>query len=120
MVYNAKVQDDNASYATEYMYRNADIVYFIGAASPSRLCTKVVWLISTGAGAVFYIFAAMRDDGWWWFMPFAGECGVQVPVKTGDMDTEPSRKTVRGFLYNCGLPLWPKSWTLGGWYPRLC
>ncbi len=53
-------------------------------------------------------------------MPFAGQCGVQVPVKKGDMDTEPSRKTVRGFLYRCGLPLWPKSWTLGGWYPRLC
>jgi hypothetical protein len=55
-------------------------------------------------------------------MPLAGELGIQPEVEvTGDgHDVVPPPRTVRGVLYRCGIPLWPKSWTLGGWHERLC
>jgi hypothetical protein len=64
-VYNIQINIDPTQYDTNYLYTNADILYFLGAC--------------------YYIFAALRDDGWFWFLPFCGQYGVaagRIQIKT--------------------------------------
>ncbi len=49
LVYNVENLRDPPSYASNFLYRQADALYF--------------------AGAVFYILAALRDDGWFQSFP---------------------------------------------------
>ena len=55
-IYNIQVNLQPEQYATNFVYKYADIIYFIGAC--------------------YYIFAAMRDENCFWFLPFAGQYGV--------------------------------------------
>ncbi len=55
-VYNIEINVDPGQYGTNYLYTYADILYFLGAC--------------------YYIFAALRDDHWFWFLPFTGQYGV--------------------------------------------
>lgn len=64
-VYNIQINVDPSQYGTNYLYTYADILYFLGAC--------------------YYIFAALRDDHWFWFLPFAGQYGVapgKVKIET--------------------------------------
>lgn len=56
IVYNIQINMDPTLYGSYYLYTNGDIVYFVGSC--------------------YYIFATMRDDGWFWFMPTGGQYGV--------------------------------------------
>ena len=56
LVYNIQINIHPEQYGTNYLYVNADILYFVSAC--------------------FYIFAALRDDHWFWFLPMAGQYGV--------------------------------------------
>jgi hypothetical protein len=56
IVYNIQINVDPEQYGTNYLYTNADILYFLAAC--------------------YYIFANLRDDNWFWFLPFAGQYGV--------------------------------------------
>ncbi|CAF0966581.1 unnamed protein product [Didymodactylos carnosus] len=51
-------------YGTNYLYTNGDILYFVGAC--------------------YYIFACLRDDGWFWFMPFAGQYRIASGKLSGN------------------------------------
>jgi hypothetical protein len=55
-VYNIQICAHPEQYQTNLVYYNGDILIFIGAC--------------------FYIFAALRDDHWFWFLPMAGQYGV--------------------------------------------
>ncbi len=71
-VYNIQINVDPGQYGTNYLYTYADILYFIGAC--------------------YYIFAALRDDSWFWFLPFAGQYGVAPGrVKTEATKVLPSQ-----------------------------
>ena len=64
-IYNIQINAQPEQYGTNYLYTYADILYFIGAC--------------------YYIFAVLRDDHWFWFLPFAGQYGVapgRVKVET--------------------------------------
>jgi len=56
--YNGQVLNNPESYETNTLYEVGDVLYFIGA--------------------VFYVVAALRDDGWFWFGPLAGQFGFQI------------------------------------------
>ena len=56
MTYNIQINIEPEQYGTNYLYTYGDIVYFVGAC--------------------YYIFASMRDDHWFWFLPLAGQYGV--------------------------------------------
>lgn len=55
-VYNIQINLQPALYATNYLYKYADILYFIGAC--------------------YYLFGSLRDDNWFWFLPFCGQYGI--------------------------------------------
>ena len=94
IVYNAQITQNPAEYATNFLYENGDIVYFVGAC--------------------YYMFAAMRDDGWFWFMPLAGRWKLKKVLVNPDGTPKeveyPERipGTFRRFLLHCGLPALPE------------
>jgi hypothetical protein len=55
-IYNIQINVHPEQYGTNLLYTYADILCFIGAC--------------------YYIFAALRDDHWFWFLPTAGQYGV--------------------------------------------
>jgi hypothetical protein len=55
-IYGIQMYVRPEDYNTSTLYKSGDICYFIGAC--------------------YYIFAALRDDHWFWFLPFAGQYGV--------------------------------------------
>ncbi|CAF1455417.1 unnamed protein product [Didymodactylos carnosus] len=64
VAYNIRMVIHPEEYDTNHLYYKGDILFAVGG--------------------FFYIMAAMRDDGWLWFMPFAGQYGIAVgKVKTG-------------------------------------
>ncbi|CAF3907685.1 unnamed protein product, partial [Rotaria sordida] len=67
-VYNLQMNIHPERYGTNLLYIYADILGFIGS--------------------VYYIFAALRDDSWFWFLPLAGQYGVaagRVRIETKDL-----------------------------------
>lgn len=44
---------DPSTYATNFLYTYGDIFYFMNS--------------------ILYLLSCLRDDGWFWFMPVAGE-----------------------------------------------
>jgi hypothetical protein len=56
IVYNIQINVQPEQYGTNYLYTYGDIVYFLGSC--------------------YYIFAALRDENCFWFMPLAGQYGV--------------------------------------------
>ena len=56
LVYNITMVVSPEQYGSNYLYTHADILGFVGAC--------------------FYIFANLRDDSWFWFLPLAGQYGV--------------------------------------------
>ena len=66
-IYNIQINVQPEQYGTNLLYTYADIVYFVGAC--------------------YYIFATLRDDNWFWFLPFAG----QYRVAPGKIQIETSR-----------------------------
>lgn len=55
-IYNIQIISHPEQYNSNFLYTYADILYFIAAC--------------------YYIFAALRDDNWFWFLPLAGQYGV--------------------------------------------
>jgi len=55
-IYNIQINLHPEQYETNYLYTYGDILYFVGAC--------------------YYIFAALRDDNWFWFMPVTGQYGI--------------------------------------------
>lgn len=68
VAYNAQILADTTQYGANTLYITGDILY----------C----------AGSFFYLFASMRDDGWWWCMPGAGACALGCDAVT---PIDPSR-----------------------------
>ncbi len=56
IVYNIQINVSPEQYGSNYLYTYGDIVYFVGSC--------------------FYVFAVLRDDHWFWFLPMAGQYGV--------------------------------------------
>src|ERR1700734_1490543 len=52
-VYNIQINIQPEQYATNLIYTYGDIVYF--------------------TGACYYLFATLRDEHWFWFLPLAGQ-----------------------------------------------
>ncbi|CAF3033736.1 unnamed protein product [Rotaria socialis] len=68
IVYNIQINVDPLQYGTNTLYTYGDIVYFVGAC--------------------YYIFACLRDDNWFWFLPLSGQYGVaagRIRVETKDL-----------------------------------
>ncbi|CAF1307389.1 unnamed protein product [Rotaria sordida] len=68
LVYNIQINVKPELYGTYYLFTYGDIVYFVGAC--------------------YYIFASLRDDHWFWFLPLAGQYGVapgRVHVETKNL-----------------------------------
>ena len=70
ITYNIQVLMDPYQYGTNQIYFIGDIMYFVGA--------------------FFYLWANLRDDGWLWWLPVAGQYGIAPgkiqtgkPVKAG-------------------------------------
>jgi hypothetical protein len=70
ITYNIQVLVDPEQYGVNQIYFYGDIIYFVGA--------------------FFYLWANLRDDGWLWWLPVAGQYGIAPgkiqtgrPVKTG-------------------------------------
>jgi hypothetical protein len=55
-VYNIQINIYPEQYGTNLLYTYGDIVYFVGAC--------------------YYLFAELRDDNWFWFLPLSGQYGV--------------------------------------------
>lgn len=55
-IYNIQINVQPEQYGTNYLYTYGDILYFLGSC--------------------YYIFAALRDDHWFWFLPVCGQYGV--------------------------------------------
>jgi hypothetical protein len=53
VVYNLQILHDPSLYASYALYVQADWLYFVNS--------------------LLYTAAALRDDGWFWFMPLAGQ-----------------------------------------------
>ena len=66
-IYNIQINMHPEQYGTNLWYKYADIIYFVGAC--------------------YYIFATMRDENWFWFLPFAG----QYRVAPGKIEIETTR-----------------------------
>ncbi|CAF2044621.1 unnamed protein product [Rotaria magnacalcarata] len=67
LVYNIQLNVSPEQYETNMLYKSADILGFVDAC--------------------FCVFACLRDDDWFWFLPLAGQYGialgrVQVEAKT--------------------------------------
>jgi len=56
MVYNIQINVQPEQYGTNFLYTYGDIVYFVGSC--------------------FYIFAALRDENCFWFLPVSGQYGI--------------------------------------------
>ncbi|CAF3719709.1 unnamed protein product [Rotaria sp. Silwood1] len=56
VVYSIQVYVHPEEYNNNLLYTYGDIIYFLGAC--------------------YYIFAAMRDQNWFWFLPFTGQYDV--------------------------------------------
>ncbi|CAF2502390.1 unnamed protein product [Rotaria sp. Silwood2] len=56
ITYNIQILQNPEEYGTNELYINGDLTYFVGC--------------------IFYLWANFRDDGWLWWMPFAGQYGV--------------------------------------------
>ena len=56
IVYNIQINLDPTQYGVNMLYTYGDIVYFLGSC--------------------YYIFACMRDDHWFWFLPLSGQYAV--------------------------------------------
>ena len=54
VAYNVQIIQDPASYGTNFLYKKADVVFFVGAA--------------------LYLAAALRDCGVFFFLPFVPGC----------------------------------------------
>jgi hypothetical protein len=65
VVYNTTMLVHPEQYGSNYLYTTADILGFVGAC--------------------FYVFANLRDDSWFWFLPLSGQYGVAA----GKVRTEP-------------------------------
>ncbi|CAF1258055.1 unnamed protein product [Rotaria magnacalcarata] len=68
IVYNIQINVDPLQYGTNYLYTYGDIVYFVGSC--------------------YYIFACLRDDNWFWFLPLSGQYGIapgRIRVETKDL-----------------------------------
>lgn len=70
ITYNIQVLQNPEVYGTNILYYYGDIIYFIGA--------------------FFYLWANLRDDGWLWWLPVAGQYGIAAgtiqtgkPIKVG-------------------------------------
>ncbi|CAF1408967.1 unnamed protein product [Adineta ricciae] len=70
IAYNIQILMNPDGYGTNTLYYNGDIIYSIGA--------------------IFYLWANLRDDGWLWWMPVAGQYGIAAgriqsgkPVRAG-------------------------------------
>ena len=68
LVYYVQMNVDPLQYNTNWLYTYGDIVYFIGAC--------------------YFICAALRDDNWFWFLPFAG----QYRIASGKVQVESTRR----------------------------
>lgn len=67
MVYNIQINVDPTQYGCNYLYTYGDIVYFIGSC--------------------YYVFATLRDENWFWFLPVQG----QYRVAPGKIHIETTR-----------------------------
>lgn len=56
LVYNIQINVDPEDYGSNYLYVNGDILYLVTAC--------------------FCIFATLRDDYWFWFLPMSGQYAV--------------------------------------------
>jgi len=70
ITYNIQILTHPEEYGANVLYYKGDIIYFVGA--------------------VFYLWANLRDDGWLWWMPVAGQYGIAAgrvqtgkPIKAG-------------------------------------
>ena len=64
ITYNIQILIDPEQYESNTIYTNGDIVYFVGA--------------------VFYLLANLRDDGWLWWTAVSGQYGIAAgKVQTG-------------------------------------
>lgn len=86
VAYNVQILNDPASYCCNTLYSTGDILY--------------------AAGAFFYLFASMRDDGYFACLPAAGACAHGCDVVT-PLDPYSDPNTPK---YLCGCPplhKWP-------------
>jgi hypothetical protein len=68
IIYNIQINFYPEEYGRNVLYKYGDILYFIGA-----------W---------YYIFAALRDENCFWFLPLAGQYGVaagRIRVETKEL-----------------------------------
>ncbi|CAF3619419.1 unnamed protein product [Rotaria socialis] len=68
VVYNIQINLYPEEYGTNMLYKYSDVLYFIGA-----------W---------YYIFAGLRDENCFWFLPLAGQYGVaagRIRVETKEL-----------------------------------
>jgi len=64
ITYNIQILMDPEQYGYNTLYFNGDIIYFVGA--------------------FFYLWANLRDDGWLWWLPVAGQYGIAAGrIQTG-------------------------------------
>ncbi len=78
VVYNAQVLADPPSYCCNFLYTEGNLIYAIGS--------------------IFYLLAALRDDGWFMCMPAGGKCRYGIDERTildplGTLNKYPSRRT---------------------------
>jgi hypothetical protein len=59
--YNLQILANPDQYGSNFLYCTGDVLYFVGS--------------------IFYLLAALRDDGWFWFMPTAGALPNSVDSK---------------------------------------
>lgn len=78
ITYNIQIITDLEQYGTNDLYVKGDIIYSVGA--------------------FFYLWANLRDDGWLWWLPLAGQYGVAP----GKLQTEKSVKVGLSHMLICG------------------
>ena len=81
LTYNVRIFINPADYATDVLYTYADILYAIGA--------------------YFYVFAALRDDGWLWWAPHAGRLYGGIDDKVPFPARGDAQAAVDGVLGSC-------------------
>jgi hypothetical protein len=72
IVYNARVMANPNDYGTDYLYVKADVIYVVNAG--------------------LYVIGAMRDAGFWWWVPMPG-CKPLPP----DKEMEPNQEQQDGY-----------------------
>ena len=78
ITYNIQVIVDLKQYETNFIYYYGDIIY--------------------STGAFFYLWANLRDDGWLWWMPVAGQYGIA----SGRIQTDKTVKAGLSHFLLCG------------------